>query len=253
MKITLVILTLNEIVGLKKLFDQIPLDAVDEVFAVDGGSNDGTVEFFKDKGISVHSQNVKGRGEAFRVAFKKAEKGDALIFFSPDGNEDPADIPKFRTYLDEGHDIVIGTRMVKGAHNEEDENLFPIRKWVNNAFTLIANLLWNRSGHYVTDTINGYRAITKKAWNLVALDGPGYTIEYQGSIRAMKIGLRIAEFPTYESNRIDNGLGSPSFYTGLAFLRLLTYEIKIGKNWNPLEVEEGEIDMKAKRRMFWNG
>lgn len=252
MKITLVFLTLNEIVGLEKLFSDVPLKSVDEVFAIDGGSTDGTVEFFKKHKITVHSQAVKGRGEAFRVAFKKA-KGDALIFFSPDGNEDPLDIPKFRSFLEEDNDIVIGTRMIKGAHNEEDELFFPIRKWVNNLFTLIANILWNRSGKYVTDTINGYRAITKKAWNLLALDGPGYTIEYQGSIRAMKLGLKIKEFPTFESNRIDNGLGSPSFYTGLAFLRLLTYEIGLGKKWQTLNEEEVEIQKKVTRRIHWNG
>ena len=49
MKISLVFLTLNEIVGLKTLFDKIPLNTVDEVFAVDGGSTDGTIEFFKEK------------------------------------------------------------------------------------------------------------------------------------------------------------------------------------------------------------
>jgi glycosyltransferase involved in cell wall biosynthesis len=250
MKIALVFLTLNEITGLKELFDKIPLKSVDEVFAVDGGSTDGTIEFFKEKNIPVYFQDVKGRGEAFRVAFKKATA--ALIFFSPDGNEDPADIPKFKPLLSEGNDIVIATRMIKGAHNEEDDQIFKWRKWVNNAFTIIANILWNRD-KYISDTINGYRAITKKAWNILALDGPGYTIEYQGSIRAFKRGLKIIEFPTYESIRIDNGMGSPSLYTGLAFLRLLLYEIQIGNKWNPLDQEEKEIEKKAARRIFWNG
>jgi glycosyltransferase involved in cell wall biosynthesis len=45
-----------------------------------GGSTDGTLEFFKEKGLMVYGQEVKGRGEAFRVAFRKA-KGDALLFF----------------------------------------------------------------------------------------------------------------------------------------------------------------------------
>jgi glycosyltransferase involved in cell wall biosynthesis len=230
MKISLVFLTFNEIAGLKALWEKIPLDQVDEVFAVDGGSKDGTVEFFQEKGITVYGQEVKGRGEAFRVAFRKA-KHDALLFFSPDGNEDPADIPKFRPYLEQGHDIVIGTRMVKGAHNEEDELLFKWRKWANNAFTVMANLTWNR-GKYVTDTINGYRAITKAAWAKLALDGPGYTIEYQSSIRAFKLGLKIAEFPTYESGRIDDRVGSPSMDTGLAFLKLYWGEVKKGKEFS---------------------
>ncbi|BDA79180.1 hypothetical protein LPTSP3_g21100 [Leptospira kobayashii] len=251
MKITLVILTLNEIVGLKEIFSKIPLKSVDEIIAVDGGSTDGTVEFLKEKKIPVHFQEIKGRGEAFRVAFKKA-KGDALILFSPDGNEDPNDIPKFKPLLEAGNDIVIATRMTKDAHNEEDEQFFKWRKWVNNAFTILANIIWNRS-KYVTDTINGFRAITKKTWNEIALDGPGYTIEFQGSIRAFKKKLKIAEFPTYESCRIDNGFGSPSLGTGVAFLKIFFYEIWIGKKWLPLDRAEEDIKKKSLFRTFWNG
>ncbi len=234
MKLSLVFLTLNEIVGLRTIFDEIPMDSVDEVLAVDGGSTDGTREFFQQKTIPVFVQDVKGRGEAFRIAFEKA-KGDALIFFSPDGNEYPNDIPEFRPFLEKGYDMVIATRMVNNARNEEDDQIFKWRKWANNAFSLMANITWNRDG-FITDTINGYRAITKSAWESIAPDGPGYTIEYQSSIRAFKKGLKIAEFPTIEGNRIDDREGSPSIKTGLAFLKLYFSELKTGKNWIPLDL-----------------
>jgi glycosyltransferase involved in cell wall biosynthesis len=232
MKISLVILTYNEIVGLQAVFDRIPQEAVDEIFAVDGGSTDGTVDFLRERGIKVHGQTVQGRGEAFRVAFQKA-RGDALLFFSPDGNEDPLDIPKFRPFLEQGYDMVVGTRMVKGAHNEEDDLFFKWRKWANNIFNLMANLTWNRTG-FVTDTINGFRAISKSAWKIMALDGPGYTIEYQSSIRCFKKGLKIAEFPTREDARIDGREGSPSTKTGLEFLKLYLRELKVGRDWEPI-------------------
>ena len=83
MKISLVFLTLNEIVGLKKIFNKVPINDVDEVLAIDGGSDDGTQEFFRENGISMFVQDAKGRGEAFKLAFKKA-RGDALLFFSPE-------------------------------------------------------------------------------------------------------------------------------------------------------------------------
>lgn len=223
MKISLVILTYNEVVGLKHLVDEIPFDSVDEAFVVDGGSTDGTLEFLKEKNITVYGQEIKGRGEAFRIAFQKAQ-GNALIFFSPDGNEDPKDIVKFRPFLNEGYDMVVGTRMTKDAHNEEDHLLFKWRKWANNSFNFMANITWNR-GEFVTDTINGYRAITREAWARLNLDGNGYTIEYQSSIRAFKLGLKIKEFPTFEDKRIDEREGSPSIKTGLAFLKLYWKEL----------------------------
>ena len=96
---TLVILTLNEIEGIKKLYSSIPINLVREVFAIDGGSTDGTLQFYKKNKIRVLKQRSKGRGEAFRIAFKQA-KYDNLVFFSPDGNENPADILRIFTYLD---------------------------------------------------------------------------------------------------------------------------------------------------------
>ena len=229
MKISLVFLTLNEIEGLKILFDKVPINDVDEVLAIDGGSNDGTLEFFNEKDILVFVQGIKGRGEAFKLAFEKA-KGDALIFFSPDGNEDPSDILKFEPLLEEGNDMVIATRMVKGAHNEEDNQVIKLRKWANKTFNIMANFTWNKN-FFISDTINGYRAITRKTWEKLGLDSRGYTIEYQSSIRAFKKGLKIAEFPTFEGERIDKQGGSPSVRTGLSFLRTYISELKIGNNW----------------------
>lgn len=230
MKISLVLLTWNELPGLEALFDKIPFDSVDEAFAVDGGSTDGTLAFYEKHNFRVLQQASKGRGEAFRMAFAQAE-GDAILFYSPDGNEDPADIPKFRPLLEAGNDLVIGTRMVKGARNEEDDKLIPLRKWANLSFNWMVNTRWNRSGKYVTDSINGYRAITRKAWEQLSPDGAGYTIEYQSTIRALKLGLKIAEFPTLEGQRIGPEKGSPSIQTGLAFLKLYGKELKIGTDW----------------------
>jgi glycosyltransferase involved in cell wall biosynthesis len=225
MRVSLALLTKNELPGLSALFDRVPLECVDEYFAVDGGSTDGTVEFYQARNVPVVTQRSGGRGEAFRVAFERA-RGDAVIFFSPDGNEDPADLPRFRPLLEAGFDVVMATRMVPGAHNEEDEARLPLRKWANKAFNLMANRAWNR-GPFVSDSINGYRAITRRAWKMLGLDEPGYAIEYQSTIRAMKAGLAIAEFPTYEGRRIGPG-GSPSLRLGLEFLGLYFRELWAG-------------------------
>ncbi len=224
MNITLVILTKNEIEGVRATVPKIPRDAVEEIIAVDGNSTDGTKEFLREQGVRVIEQQKMGRGEAFRIAVKEA-KGDALIFYSPDGNEDPADIAKFRSLLDGGADIVIASRMMKGARNEEDGQWIRLRKWVNLAFGLGANLLWNRSGRYITDTINGFRAIRRDVWNELDLDGPGYTIEYQMSIRALKRRKRIDEFATHEYPRIGKG-GAPALPTGIAFIKLFLRELR---------------------------
>ena len=227
MKSSLIILTLNEIEGVRTLYDRIPFDAVDECFVVDGGSIDGTVEFFRERGIKVVSQEIKGRGEAFRIAVKRAE-GDHLIFFSPDGNEDPGDIPKLLALLTNGYDLAIASRFLSGSQNEEDDLRFPWRVWANRVFTFIANIIWNTNRNYITDTINGYRAIKKEAFNKLNISAPGFVIEYQMSIRAMKLGLKVVEIPTVEGQRIGGVSTAKSIPTGLLFLRFLLKEIMNG-------------------------
>lgn len=218
----LVLLTYNESEALPKIFDRIPRDGFD-FLAVDGGSKDGTVEFLKGKGVRVAGQPRRGRGVAFRVAFQ-ATDADALCFFSPDGNEDPADIPKLFAEAEKGADMAIASRMMQGAFNEEDVHWFRPRKWVNQAFTLIANLFWNK-GSYVTDTINGFRVVTRKAYEAMGPDADGFVIEYQMSIRAMKAKLKIVEIPTYEGQRLGGVSTAESWTTGVVFLKQLAREL----------------------------
>lgn len=228
----LVLLTYNEIEALPKLFDRIPVSAVDEFFAVDGGSKDGTVQYLKSKGVRVLGQDRRGRGRAFQLALDEA-RSEALCFYSPDGNEDPADIPKLFAKLEEGgYDLVVASRMSKGARNEEDEHWWRPRKWVNLAFTFLANALWNR-GPYLTDTINGFRVIRADAMRRLDLRVDGFVIEYLMSIRAMKSGLRLGELPTIESPRLGGSSTAHSWPTGWEFLKRLAAEARAGRGFAP--------------------
>lgn len=236
MKKTLVLLTLNEIEGTRAVFDQIPQDAADELLVVDGGSTDGTVEFLEERKVRVVGQEKKGRGEAFRIAFAESD-GDALCFFSPDGNEDPTDIPRLFQAIEDGADMAIARRFGADARNEEDDQLLKWRAWANQGFTLLANLIFNRElypfnpGAYVEDTINGFRAITRQAFEQLRVDAEGFLIEYQMSIRAMKLGLEIAEIPTIEGARIGGESTAHSIPTGLRFVKGITRELWIGRDF----------------------
>lgn len=224
---SLILLTRNEINGLKNLIRKIPWEEVDEYFAVDYKSIDGTVKFFQKHNIPVVSQYKSGRAEAFYLGVKKA-KGKYLIFFSPDGNENPADIPRLIRELKVGNDLVIASRFLKNSRNEEDNQQIKLRKWANQAFTKIANLLW---GGKLTDTINGYRAIKKSAFQNLNLDAKGFAIEYQMSIRALKLGYKISEIPTIEGTRVGGQSTSYAVPTGLRFIYFLIREIWIGNNF----------------------
>lgn len=223
MKRTLVLLTLNEIEAARQMYDRIPLAVADEILVIDGHSTDGTVEFLQSKGLKVVTQDRRGRGAAIQLAAERAA-GDHLVFFSIDGNEDPADIEKLFRALEQGADLAIASRMMRGATNEEDVSWWRPRKWVNQGFTLLANGIWNRR-RYVTDTINGFRGITKHAFKRLEITADDFTIEYQMSIRAMKKRLKIIEIPTQEGQRLGGRSKAHSWPTGIAFIRRLIAEV----------------------------
>jgi glycosyltransferase involved in cell wall biosynthesis len=226
MKRSLVILTWNEIEGVRALIPQLPSDVADEILAVDGGSTDGTREFLEKHQIPVYGQTRRGRGEAFRVGVANAT-GESIVFFSPDGNEDPRDIPKLFALLAAGADMAIASRFLPESQNEEDDAALPLRKWTNQAFTLMANLLWNRGRPFITDTINGFRGIRREAFNRLGPVSPGYTIEYELTIGGMRAGLKIAEIPTLEHQRIGGETKGASWPTGKAFLRFFLGQVKL--------------------------
>jgi len=220
----IVLLTLNEIEGLRALWDQIPVHEFRETFAVDGGSTDGTVEFLAERGIPSVRQPIRGRGVAFRVA-AEASHAERLVFFSPDGNEDPADIARLDDRLLAGARVAIARRFGPGAVNEEDGEVVRARARVNDTLSRIANGLFRTAGERVYDTINGFRALRRA--DLLELDTSvkRFPIEYQITIRAMQRGWPIAEVPTREGARIGGERKASSWPVGVDHLKVLATEL----------------------------
>ncbi|MBI3289064.1 MAG: hypothetical protein HYZ74_06065, partial [Elusimicrobia bacterium] len=176
----------------------------------------------------VISQPRRGRGVAFHLAVDSTD-AETVCYYSPDGNEDPEDIPKIFDFHERGgYDLVVASRMMRGAYNEEDVTWWRPRKWVNQMFTLAINLIWNR-GPYVTDTINGFRVVRADSLRRCACDVDGFPIEFQMSMRMMKLGMKIGEMPTHEYPRLGGQSTAESWPTGVAFVKTLVREIKMGR------------------------
>lgn len=220
----LAVLVRNEVIGSRAMYDRIPWQDFDEVLVVDGHSNDGTREFYEEKGRRVILQSRPGLGAAMLDARAHCT-ASALVFFHPDGNENPSDLPVIRKYLAEGHDFVVASRMISGAVNEDDERVIRLRKWANIGFAMIANLFWGRKGNRTTDVTNGLRGIRCESWDRMQLDSTDCTMDYQMIIRALKCGIKITEFPTEEGPRIGGSTNFASFDTGLKELKLIVREL----------------------------
>lgn len=223
-RLTLALIVRNEKKSSEIIFPQIPKKSVDEIIVIDGHSSDGTQKFYKDAGIPVFEQKIKGLGGAALEARKRC-KMDAIIFFHPDGNEDPKDIAKIAEKLKSGHQFVIPSRMIKNAYNEEDAQLLKPRKWFNQTMALFVNLLWNEKHPFVSEIVQGFRGVTCESMDTMKCDKTDCTIDFQMVIRALKYHIPIYEFPTIEKERLFGETNFKSIDTGKKELKMLAREI----------------------------
>ena len=114
MNISLCLLVWNELEGCRIDAGKLPLDAFEEVYAVDGGSTDGTVAYLESLGIPVYRQPKKGLNAAYMHAADRST-GDAVVVFFPKGTVDPESLRQFRPLLEGGHDLVVTSRNAPGG------------------------------------------------------------------------------------------------------------------------------------------
>lgn len=205
-KVTLLIMTLNEIDGMKAIMPRIKKNWVDQILVVDGNSTDGTLEYVKKHGYELYIQKEKGLRKGYSEAFNLI-KGNIVITFSPDGNSIPELIPDLVKTIKKGYDMVIVSRYKDNAKSEDDDIITRFGNWL---FTTVINLV--SKSHY-TDSMVIFRAYKKQMIkDLDLLKDKTYTPEKWFftnlswepilSVRAAKRKLKITEIPGDEPKRI---------------------------------------------------
>ena len=227
MKTTLLVLSLNEIEGMKWMMNQIQEDWCDQILVVDGGSTDGTIEYARSQGYEVLVQVKPGLMNAYREAYPQI-RGDIVIPFSPDGNSPAAAIPQLIDKMQEGYDMVIASRYLPGAYSEDDTPITALGNWV---FTKLINLFFG--GHY-TDAMVMYRAFRTPLYRELGLLVDRYMERKLSdticviplmSMRAAKKKLRIGEIPGDEPARIGGAGKCRHFVWGAIYLSQMFQEV----------------------------
>lgn len=219
MKISLCLIVWNELQGCQADVPNLPLGEFDEVFAVDGGSTDGTVEYLESQGIKVHRQPKRGLNAAY-VHANDVATGDAVVVFFAKGTLPTTDLLKFKPLFEQGNDLVIASRQLPGSVNEEDEHFFRPRKWAVIGLAAVAALVWRREGPWVRDVLHGFKGWKRDAFTRMKILDVGLSIDIEMVVRSYKLRISRIEFPTKE---ISRGYGETHFKIWPTGKRLLAY------------------------------
>jgi glycosyltransferase involved in cell wall biosynthesis len=225
MRISLCLLVWNELEGCRIDVPNLPSGSFEEVYAVDGGSTDGTREYLESHGIPVYRQLKRGLNAAYIHAVEKSTC-DAVVVYFPKGTVPQADLLKFRPLLESGHDLVIAGRSIKGAKNEEDDHFLKPRKWLVLGLAGLASLVWRREGYFVRDVLHGIKGFTIAGFRKMDPCDHGLSIDIEMVIRSYRLRLKRAEFPTSEIPRPHGETQFKILPTGIKLLKYLWWECR---------------------------
>lgn len=152
--VSVVMGTRNEEEAIEKVLCDIKniTDNFAEIIVVDS-SNDRTPKIARMLGATVIIQEPRGYGEAVKLALMSATR-DIIITTDCDDTYPMEDIPKFVRLINEGYDVVSGSRLGKKADNMPIFNRFG--NW------LFASMTYIFYGINVTDVTTGMRAYRRE-------------------------------------------------------------------------------------------
>jgi Glycosyl transferase family 2 len=193
--VSLVIPAKNEARNIAWVLRLLP-DYIDEVILVDGNSTDDTIDVARSvrPDIVVVTDERPGKGAALRAGFAAATS-DLIVMIDADGSMDPGEIDRYVQMLEDGFDLVKGSRFMEGGGTADISH---VRRMGNGVLRGLVNALY---GQRFTELCYGMMAFRAGRLDDLALKSDGFEIETEIVVRAIKAGLRIGEVPSFELPR----------------------------------------------------
>jgi dolichol-phosphate mannosyltransferase len=191
--------TYNELENLEPMLRALA-DKDVRVLVIDDNSPDGTGRLADrlaaelDYVDVLHRERKEGLGPAYLAGFRHALAGGAelVLEMDCDFSHDPADVPRLIAATDEGPDLVLGSRYVKGG---AVRNWGLVRRIVSSGGSFYARVLLGASVHDLTGGFKCYRRAVLETIDLDAIDSKGYAFQIETTYRALRAGFRVVEVP----------------------------------------------------------
>jgi dolichol-phosphate mannosyltransferase len=194
---------LDEEVKIGKVVERVPRDVVELTLIVDDGSTDDSAQVARDRGATVVSLGrIMGVGAAIRTGYEYAlEHGFDIAVVMAGNNKDwPEEIPMLIDRIVRGEaDFVQGSRWII---DDQDFGEMPLyRKFATRLHPWLFSLI---SGHEMTDSTNGFRAISSSTLeHLMPSLHQDWLDEYELEVyllyKAIKEGFRVTEVGVHKT------------------------------------------------------
>jgi glycosyltransferase involved in cell wall biosynthesis len=232
-KIVLLVMTLNEIDGVRYIMPKIDKNLFSKILVIDGNSTDGTMEWLTSNSFDVFSQKRKGIRYGMLDGISTITGDyDFIITFSPDGNCDPMYLPKLCELINKGSSrIYYGSRYFDKGKSEDDDRITAFGNWL---FTFLVNRIFRSN---LSDAMVIYRAFDSKIIQDLSLDEEASYAFFESrlktrigweplmSIRAAKYKIPTTDLYVGEPKRIGGQRKLQIFRWGAAFFGQLFREI----------------------------
>lgn len=195
------------------------------IVVVDNASSDRTGEIARAAGAEVVRETRRGKGFALLTGLRRAAPADIFVMVDGDGTYAAEDVPRLLARIQDGADMVIGTRLQK-AHDDA----FPVgHSWGNRLFIVVVRLLF---GIRTCDLFSGYRALSNRLLQQSPLIARGFEIEAELSIQAFANGFRVDEVPVIYRPR--TGDSESKLHTIRDGYRILIAILAFFRDYRPL-------------------
>jgi dolichol-phosphate mannosyltransferase len=210
-KTIIVIPTYNEVDNLPRMIPallELPIDDMG-ILVVDDGSPDGTGQKADDFAAEfpgqvnvLHRKEKSGLGPAYIAGFKRAMElgADYIVQMDCDFSHQPKYVPELVNKINEGYDLVVASRWMKGGGVDEK---WGIRRkllswWANRVY--VPTIL-RLPVHDATAGFKIWRRETLIGLDLDRIRSNGYVFQVEMSYVAWRLGFKLGEIPIHFPDR----------------------------------------------------
>lgn len=216
-----VIPAFNEAKALPRTLEELQRDQPGlDIVVIDDGSSDDTADVAAVAGIPVVRLPFNlGVGGAVRTGLRYSVEHDydRTVVFDADGQHDPSSIKVLLDTLDDGADMVVGSRFLA------DDDHYRTGHTRRRAMGLLTRLVTWSTGQAFTDTTSGFRSFDRRTTALLAR---AYPVEYLADtvevlVMLCRAGYRVEEVAVTMRPRAEGEPSSRSWKLVVNYLRLL--------------------------------